>query len=101
MEIPALFVPAAYAAALAWAIGRDFLRAQLDKDLEQDPPAVLLRALQTISLPTVCLVGALVLRMLIHVKGLLLSALVVAIALSIWKTSRLSMLRPAARRPIH
>lgn len=101
MEISTLLVPAAYAAALAWAIVGDYLRAQLDKDLERDPPAILRRAFESISLPTVCLISALLLRMLIHVKGLLLSALVVAIVLSIWKTSRLSVMRPASRRPIH
>jgi hypothetical protein len=104
MELVSLFVPAAYVAALAWAIGGDFLRAQFDKDLENEPPSWALRALSTVSLPTCFLVGALLLRLLIHVKGLLLTALFLAAALSLWKVYRvwaLGPVRPAAsRRPL-
>lgn len=93
MEALTILLPAAYVAAMVWAIGGDFLRAQLDKDLEQDPPSIVQRLLRAASLPTACLVGALLLRLLIHVKGLLLTALIVAAALSLWKAYRAGSLR--------
>ena len=89
-------LPAVYIAALIFAIGSDFLRAQLSKDLEYDPPDLLRRTIGSVSLPTICLVGALLLRVLIHVKGLLLTALLVAAALFVWKTYRLWALPPGA-----
>ncbi|MCB1020652.1 MAG: hypothetical protein KDC27_12035 [Acidobacteria bacterium] len=85
MDVVSLFVPTAYVAALSWAAGGDFLRAQLVKDLECDPPALLEGLWRQISLPTLCLIGALVLRLMIHVKGLLLTALFVSVALGIWQ----------------
>ena len=105
MESLTLFVPAVYAAALAWAIGGDFVRAQLDKDLEHDPPAMLRRGLRVVSPATFCLVGALLLRSLTPIRGLLLVALFVAAALSLWKIYRASLLRAATasanRRPVN
>lgn len=95
MEIISLVLPAVYVIALAWAVGGDFLRAQLDKDLERDPPAMLRRALHAASLPTLFLIGALLLRLLIDVRGLLLTALLVAAAISMWKLCRVALLRPA------
>ncbi|MEZ5362931.1 MAG: hypothetical protein R2748_11455 [Bryobacterales bacterium] len=83
MDVISLLVPTAYVAALSWAAGGDFLRAQLVKDLECDPPALLEGLWQQISLPTLCLIGALVLRLMIHVKGLLLTALFVSAVLAL------------------
>ena len=95
-------LPAAYIAALVCAIGGDFLRAQLAKDLEHDPPDLIRRVMGSTSLPTLFLVGALLLRVLIDVKGLLLTALCVAAALSLWKSCRMWSLRPVSgRRPLH
>jgi hypothetical protein len=92
MEIITLLVPVLYVGALIWAIGGDFLRAQLTKDLEHQP-TTLQRAWRTASLPTFCLVGALFLRLVIPIRGLLLSALVLAVAISVWKMFRLSQVR--------
>ncbi len=96
MEVVSFFLPAVYVAALVWALCGDFMRAQQFKDLEEDPPAPLRSVLHTASLPTLCLVGALLLRLLVHVRGLLLTALVIAVALSVWKMYRLSLLRAAS-----
>jgi len=97
MQSLTALLPAAYVAALIWAIGGDFVRAQLDKDLERDPPTIPRRLLRAASMPTVCLTGALLLRLLIHVKGLLLSALIVASAISLWKTYRMWSLGTAGQ----
>lgn len=89
-----LIVPAAYVAALAVALSGDFLRAQLAKDLEHDPPGAWARLAHAVSLPTVCLIAALLIRLVVDVEGLLLTALFVVAALSVWKTYRLWVLSP-------
>ena len=95
-------LPAVYVAALICAIGGDFLRAQLAKDLEHDPPDWIHRLMSSISLPTIFLVGALMLRALVYVKGLLLTALLCAAVLSLWKTLwSFRAHTSATRRPIH
>ena len=100
MELGSFLIPALYVAALTWAIGGDFLRAQLVKDLEADPPAIIRRAWRTVSLPTLFLVAALLLRLLVHVRGLLAITLFFAMSLLMWKTSRQPA--PAAhRQPIN
>ena len=100
MEYGSFLVPALYIAALAWAIGGDFLRAQIEKDLEVDPPAVLRRAWRSVSLPTMFLVAALLLRLLVQIRGLLAVTLFLATGLLMSKAGRHAA--PAAyRQPIN
>ena len=95
MEVVSFFVPALYVAALIWAVGGDFLRAQVFKDLEQTTPWFR-HVLHAASLPTLCLVGALLLRLLIREKGLLLTALLLAVAIYTVRMCRVLLLRRLA-----
>jgi hypothetical protein len=101
MDAIALVIPALYAAALTMAAASDFTRAQWAKNLEFDSPA-LPRLLHSVSLPTICLVAALLMRWTLPVKHLLLPALALAAGLSLVRAVRESrrhgLIRAAHRR---
>ena len=101
MDTHTLLVPTLYAAALTVTAASDFARAQWTKNLEFDAP-VLPRFLQSVSLPTICLVAALLLRWTLPVRHLLLPALALAAGLALLRALRESrrptMLRAVPRR---